>query len=159
MPAAFVIALTGCDASVPERSMEGSEMVAADAIIPGESAAIVEGVRSAELDLEEPQATQCWANKGPTCTSIHAYPAGIAETTLVNAGVADRSTLDYDNIQVVRLASERLAEDRWMQVHHITFHQRIGEPIHVITVNDVSSRECSESRANVYLLREAWLHR
>lgn len=71
---------------------------------------------------------------------------------LKNAGITDNGKLSWGKTQVRRLASERLGEDLFKQVHHVTFTERSGNTFEVITVNDVSSEECSMSGVEVFML-------
>lgn len=88
----------------------------------------------------------------PECAGPERWPAMSAFVQLKNAGITDNGKLSWGKTQVRRLASERLGEDLFKQVHHVTFTERSGNTFEVITVNDVSSEECSMSGVEVFML-------
>lgn len=90
--------------------------------------------------------------KTPNCTHPDAWPSGVAFTYLKNAGLVNNQSIDFKKTEVTRLASEKLAKDLYRQVHLIHFFKKSGDGIEVITVNEVSSQECSVSEADVYLV-------
>jgi hypothetical protein len=96
----------------------------------------------------------CAFAKVPDCTNPDAWPAGMAFTHLKNAGIVDNDVVDFKKTQVKRLASEKIGENLFRQVHFVCFFKRSGEQIQVITVNEVSSEECSMSGVDVYLVSE-----
>jgi hypothetical protein len=90
--------------------------------------------------------------KTPDCTHPDAWPSGMAFTHLKNAGVVDNDLFDFKKTQVTRLASEKIAKDLYRQVHLVRFFKNSGEQVSAITVNEVSSQECSMSNVDVYLV-------
>ncbi len=96
--------------------------------------------------------SSCAFAKAPDCTSPDAWPAGMAFTYLKNAGIVDNATLDFSKTAVTRLASEKVDKDLYRQIHLIRFTKKSGEQVVVITVNDVSSDECSMSDVGVYVV-------
>lgn len=86
----------------------------------------------------------------PDCTGSERYPAKIAFTFLKNSGEVTNAEINFSKTAVTRLASERLSTDLFRQVHYITFFKKSGDSVSVITVNDVSSEECSMSQAKIY---------
>lgn len=68
------------------------------------------------------------------------------------AGVTDSTKLDSAKTEVRRLASEKIGEDLFRQVHHISFLELSGTTIEVITISDASSEECSMSGVRVFRL-------
>jgi len=71
---------------------------------------------------------------------------------LKNAGAIGGHRLDHAKTKVLRLASEKVGEDLFRQVHHISFFEWSAHTIEVITVSDASSEECSMSEVRVYRL-------
>ena len=64
---------------------------------------------------------------------------------LKNAGLVHNETTDFTKTKVVRIASEKIGKDLYRQVHLVTFMEKSGEKIKIITVNDASQEECSMS--------------
>ena len=91
------------------------------------------------------------AAKVPDCTRPDGWPGGMAFTHLKNAGVLD-NLLDFGKTKVTRLASEKIGKDLYRQVHLVHFVKTSGEDVLAITVNEVSSQECSMSDVDVYLV-------
>lgn len=50
------------------------------------------------------------------------------------------------------ITSEKIGKDLFRQVHLIQFSVKTGEKLSAITVNEVSSQECSMSNVDVYLV-------
>lgn len=79
---------------------------------------------------------------------------------LKNAGITDNYKLDFTKTKVIRLASEKIGkdpyfgEDLYRQVHHITFTEKTGKTIEVITINDASNVECSMSGVDVFVVSQ-----
>jgi hypothetical protein len=71
---------------------------------------------------------------------------------LKNAGLTDNDRLSFDKTRTTRLASEPMRDGLFRQVHRVTFTERTGGTIEVITVNDVSADECSMSGVDVYVI-------
>jgi hypothetical protein len=90
--------------------------------------------------------------KIPDCTHPDSWPSGMAFTHLKNAGVIDNSILNFKKTKVTLLASEKIGKDLYRQVHLVRFFKKSGEEILAITVNEVSSEECSMSNVDVYLV-------
>lgn len=90
--------------------------------------------------------------KIPNCTRPDGWPAGMAFTHLKNAGALDNSGLDFSETKVTRLASEKIGKDLYRQVHLVKFVKHSGEAVLAMTVNEVSSQECSMSGVDVYLV-------
>lgn len=92
------------------------------------------------------------ATKDPDCTHPDAWPSGMAFTHLKNAGAIQAGELDSAKTSVVRLASQKTGKNLYRQVHRVHFTKISGEVLTVITVNDVSTQECSMSDVDVYLV-------
>jgi hypothetical protein len=76
----------------------------------------------------------------------------MAFVELKNAGVTTNERIDFDKTRVVRLASERISKRLYRQVHEVTFTEKSGQTVEVITINDASKEECSESGVLVYVV-------
>lgn len=89
----------------------------------------------------------------PECSSVDSWASNMAFAHLKNEGVTDNAKVIWEQRKVVRLASEKIGEDLYRQVHRITFPQGGGaDTIEVITVNDASNEECSMSAVDVYVI-------
>lgn len=90
--------------------------------------------------------------KDPDCTGSNRWPTSMAFVHLKNAGITDNYKLDFLKTKTVRLASEKIGKDLYRQVHHITFVEKSGNAIEVITVNDASNEECSMSDTEIFVV-------
>jgi len=90
--------------------------------------------------------------KDPDCTGVESWATSMAFVHLKNAGITDNGKLDFTKTKTVRLASEKIGKDLYRQVHHVTFTEKSGKTIEVITSNDASSEECSMSGVEVYVV-------
>jgi hypothetical protein len=90
--------------------------------------------------------------KNPDCAGTNRWATQIAFATLKNAGITNNERVDFAKTRTVRIASERIGKDLYRQVHRITFTEKSGHAIDVITVNDASSQECSMSGVDVYVI-------
>lgn len=106
----------------------------------------------AGLLLSATAATLSAQVKSPDCSGPEGWAASMAFVNLKNAGLTDNAKLDFTKTQSSRIASEPLAKGKFRQVHHVTFHQKDGQSIDVITVNDASFSECSESGVEVFVV-------
>jgi hypothetical protein len=88
----------------------------------------------------------------PNCSGTDNWATNMAFTHLKNAGLINNETLDFSKTKTSLLASERIGEDLYRQIHLIKFIEKTGREIDVITVNNASSEECSMSGVVVYLL-------
>jgi hypothetical protein len=90
------------------------------------------------------------ATTSPTqCVS---WPKNIAEVKLKNAGIADPAKLDESKTRAVRIASQKIGRDLYRDVYDITFHEKGGTVIEVITSSEASSSECSMGSVDVYVV-------
>jgi hypothetical protein len=96
--------------------------------------------------------------EAPNCEQIDGYPTSVAFVHLKNAGITDNYKLDFSKTKVVRLASEKIGEhphyreDLYRQVHLITFQEKDGNTLKVITVHDATNTECSMSGVKVFVV-------
>jgi hypothetical protein len=92
--------------------------------------------------------------KDPDCTGIERWPTAMAFGELKDVGITDNDKLDFTKTKTVRLASEKIGKDLYRQIHHITFVEKSGNTIEVITINDASNEECSMSGVDVFIISE-----
>jgi len=90
----------------------------------------------------------------PDCTGADRWPANSAFVALKNAGLTDNTKIDFPRTTVIRIASEALGKGVYRQVHLVTFTERGGTTLRVITVNDASRSECSESGVEVFVVSQ-----
>jgi hypothetical protein len=88
----------------------------------------------------------------PDCAGVERWPTTMAFTHLANAGITDNDRLDLAKTKATLLASEPLEDGMFRQVHLVTFTEKAGNGIQVITVNDASRDECSMSGVDVYVI-------
>jgi len=80
------------------------------------------------------------------------WPTNMAEVYLQNAGLVKIQDLDESRTQATPIAIQKIGKDLYRQVFDIHFYAKLGENLHVITVNNASSQECSMSGVDVYLV-------
>ncbi len=90
----------------------------------------------------------------PDCTGRDRYQAVTAFVHLKNAGLTDNAKIDFTKTKVTRLASEKVSARLFRQVHRVVFTEHSGKQIEVITVNDVSFEECSETSFDVFVVSQ-----
>jgi hypothetical protein len=95
---------------------------------------------------------QSRVGKDPNCTGVSSWPASMAFSHLRNAGLTNFDGVDFAKTKVVRLASEQIGKDLYRQLHDITFTEKSGAVIEVITMNDASHEECSMSGVDVFVV-------
>ena len=88
----------------------------------------------------------------PNCSGVKQWPTSMAMVHLQNGGVTTSARLDASKTKTIRLASERLKPGLFRQIHRVTFIEKSGSTIEVITVNEASHEECSMSGVDVYLI-------
>jgi len=86
------------------------------------------------------------------CSGTERWATSMAFVNLKNARLTDNDKLDFKKTKTVRLASEKIGKDLFRQVHHVTFTEKSGRKIEVVTVNDASSEECSMSGVQVFVV-------
>ena len=97
-------------------------------------------------------AAQSNLKKHPDCTGSERWPTNIAIVHLKNSGLTSNELLDLSKTKTVRLASQKIEENLFRQVHLITFTEKSGKTIQAITVNDASHEECSMSEGAVFVV-------
>ncbi|MGF6934318.1 hypothetical protein OKW41_003457 [Paraburkholderia sp. UCT70] len=113
----------------------------------------------AVLLLSLPALCLAQGRPNPPCDG---WPTNIAENSLKNAGML--GNIDYTKTQAVQLASEKIGKDEdgeqlWREVYHITFHEKNGNKVKVIAVNDAGEFECSMSAVEVFVVSKHLLSR
>jgi hypothetical protein len=94
-----------------------------------------------------------WAlARDPDCSGVGRWPTSMAFGDLKNAGITTNDRVDFGKTKTVRLVSERMAKDLYRQVHLVTFTEKSGRTIEVITVSDASSSECSMGDVEVFVI-------
>lgn len=105
----------------------------------------------------------CWAvsifsvsafSSTPDCTGVSRWPASMAFVHLKNAGITNNELIDFSKTKVTRLASEKIGVDLYRQIHLITFVEKTGETLQVITSNDASLEECSMGDVHIYIVKQ-----
>lgn len=91
-------------------------------------------------------------DKHPPCAGVERWATKMAFVHLKNAGITDNDKLDITKTKTNRLASQRIGKDLYRQIHHVVFTEKSGNVIEVITVNNASNQECSESGVDVFLI-------
>ena len=108
--------------------------------------------QEAQVARVETQADNQAAQQVPDCSGVDRWPTVMAFGELKNAGITDNQRLDFTRTKTTRLASEQVKEGLFRQLHHVTFVEKSGTNIEVITANDVSKEECSMSGVEVYVI-------
>ena len=88
------------------------------------------------------------ATPHPKCDSPNNWAATVAFVHLKNA----KLTTDISSREVTRIASEKIGENLFQQVHLVEFSKTDGTKIEVITTNHASNEECSMSEVSVYIV-------
>lgn len=88
----------------------------------------------------------------PYCAGINRWPTMSALAKLIKEGITDNNKLNFLKTKTVRLASEKIGNNLYRQIHYVTFTEKSGNTIQVITVNDASNEECSMSNVDVFVI-------
>jgi hypothetical protein len=94
------------------------------------------------------------AAKTPACSGPDNWAAGSAYTYLKNENLISSESNDFTKTKVALLASEKISKDLYRQIHLITFADKTGHKIEVITSNEASSQECSMSDVQVFVISQ-----
>ena len=89
------------------------------------------------------------AEEVPDCRGKDAWPAAMGGVYLKNAGLIE--IIDFKEIAVERLASEEIGDYLYKQVPFLRYVTE-KTTFELITVNDVSSVECSMSGVEVFVV-------
>lgn len=92
------------------------------------------------------------AAKAPACSGPDGWAAAMAHVHLKNGNLVTNESLDFSKTKVVLLASEKISKDLYRQIHLVTFVEKSGRQIEVITSNEASSQECSMSPVQVFVV-------
>ena len=88
----------------------------------------------------------------PACAGTDRWPTSSALVQLKSAGIATGNEVDVTKTKTTLLASERIGNDLFRQVHFVVFTERSGRKIEVITSNEASSAECSMSAVQLFVV-------
>jgi hypothetical protein len=88
----------------------------------------------------------------PDCSGIERWPTRMAYQQLKNAGIVNSEQIDFSKTKTVRLASEKISDDEYRQIHQVTFTRTDLSAITVITSNLSSNEECSMSAVDVFVV-------
>jgi len=87
----------------------------------------------------------------PNCDS---WPKMVSEQLLQNRGIVKMSDLDRTKTESTLLASEKKQKGLYTQIYYLVFHDKQGKTYQVITKNDASHQECSETGVEAYLIQD-----
>ncbi|HTH62186.1 MAG TPA: hypothetical protein VL689_18795 [Paraburkholderia sp.] len=89
------------------------------------------------------------------------WPTSMAVVHMMNDGITDSALLDHSKTKATKLAIQKIGKNRWRQLYEITFHEKSGREITVVTENESSSTECSISGVVVRVVSRklGWLER
>ncbi|MDO8305174.1 hypothetical protein [Herminiimonas sp.] len=90
--------------------------------------------------------------KTPSCSGPDNWAAAMAHVHLKNANLLNNESVDFSKTKVALLASEKISKDLYRQIHLVTFVEKSGGKIEVITSNEASSEECSMSAVQVFVI-------
>jgi hypothetical protein len=90
----------------------------------------------------------------PSCDDPNNWAAMMTFVHLKNAGLTNNDKIDFNLTKVERVASEKIGEDLYRQVHLVTYVEKSGKSFDAITTNDASSTECSMSAVKVYVVEK-----
>ncbi|MDM3871936.1 hypothetical protein QSV34_11320 [Porticoccus sp. W117] len=88
----------------------------------------------------------------PDCAGKDRWPAAMAFVHLKNEGLAKNDDIDFSLTSVKRLSSQEIEPGLFTQIHEVTFFEKNGKTITVITNNNASHEECSMSGVEVYVI-------
>ncbi|MGR5154749.1 hypothetical protein [Photobacterium swingsii] len=88
----------------------------------------------------------------PKCDTPSSWAPNMAYVYLLNNKVFTAGDVEHDKTLVTRIASEKIENDVYQQVHHVIFKLKSGEDVEVITSNEASSSECSYSGVKVFVI-------
>lgn len=90
--------------------------------------------------------------ENPDCSGVNRWATNMAYAQLKNEGYVTPESVNFNRTNTRRIASEKIGDDLYKQVHHIVFTLKNGSSIKVIAVNDASSEECSMSSVEIYVV-------
>lgn len=90
----------------------------------------------------------------PDCAGVNNWATNMAFTYLKNASLISNETIDFSKTKTFHIASEKIAQDLYRQVHLVIFSDNAGKIIEIITVNDASHEECSMSDVEVFIVSD-----
>ena len=99
-------------------------------------------------------ATAAKAAAVPDCSGVDRWPTTMAFVHLKNAGITNNDKLDFSKTRTVRLTSEKVGDDLFRQIHRVTFVDKSGGTVEVITSNEASNEECSMGPVEVFVISQ-----
>ncbi|MCG7588370.1 hypothetical protein, partial [Photobacterium sp. OFAV2-7] len=91
-------------------------------------------------------------SNSPKCDNPNSWAPRMAYIYLAENKFFTDDEVEHDKIIVRLIASEKIANDIYRQVHHVIFKLKSGEDVEVITSNEASSEECSYSGVKVFVI-------
>ncbi|MCF6337146.1 MAG: hypothetical protein L3J84_04230 [Gammaproteobacteria bacterium] len=88
----------------------------------------------------------------PECSGVERWATNMAFVHLKNSGITSNESLDFNKTKTTRLASEKMGNNLYVQIHFIVFIEKSGKKIKVITRNMASNEECSMSDVEVFVI-------
>ncbi len=88
----------------------------------------------------------------PECAGVERWATNMAFVNLKNSGIISNESLDFNKTKTTRLASEKIGNNLYIQIHFIVFIEQSGKKIKVITKNMASNEECSMSDVEVFVI-------
>lgn len=88
----------------------------------------------------------------PDCSGVERWPTVSTFVHLKNAGITTNDSIDFKKTTTFRLASEKIGDSLFKQVHHVTYVKKSGEKVEAIAINDASLDECSMGEVQVHLI-------
>jgi hypothetical protein len=82
------------------------------------------------------------------------WPTTMAIGNLTDARITRPELLDESRTRPVLLALEKIRKNLYRQIYEITFYEKSGREIKVITSNQASPSECSISGVLVWVVSE-----
>jgi hypothetical protein len=86
----------------------------------------------------------------PQCDKPGQWPSNMAFVHLKNGGFTSNDKIDFSKTKVSRIASEKISDTTYRQVHHVIFTETDGGTIETITISDATIDECSMGEVDVY---------
>lgn len=82
------------------------------------------------------------------------WPTTMAIGNLTDAHITSPELLDESKTRTILLALEKTRKNLYRQIYEITFYEKSGRQIRVITSNQASPSECSISGVLVWVVSE-----
>ena len=99
-----------------------------------------------------------FASQNPDCGSADGWVDSMAFAALKNAKVTDNDKVDFSKTKIVKVASQKIGKDKddhsdlYRQVYDVTFTEKSGKRIEVLTVSEATNAECSMGKVDVFVV-------